>query len=129
MLAIRHPLRGSLVCGESRGRFSETPEFLKFFQEEDVSATAPDYQKTLWQLYDCPPWARNLATCPTVAYSGEVDRQKQAADVMEAALEKVEIDLVHVRWSILSSFQFGGLNLTWFQSRDRIFLCVSLFRK
>ena len=33
------------------------------------------------------------------------------------------------RWSILSSFQFGGSNLTWFQSRDRIFLCVSLFRK
>jgi hypothetical protein len=76
--------------------FSETPEFLESFQEENVRETAPDYQQTLWQLYDCPPWAINLAHCPTVAYSGEVDRQKQAADVMEVALEKVGIDMVHV---------------------------------
>jgi pimeloyl-ACP methyl ester carboxylesterase len=76
--------------------FSETPEFLEFFQEENVRESAPDYQQTLWQLYDCPPWAINLAHCPTVAYSGEIDRQKQAADVMEAALEKTGIDMVHV---------------------------------
>lgn len=76
--------------------FSETPEFLRFFQDENVVETAPPYQQKLWQLYDCPPWAGNLAHCPTVAYSGEVDRQKQAADVMKAALEKWNIDLVHI---------------------------------
>ena len=76
--------------------FSETPEFLAFFQNENVRETAPDYQQTLWQLYDCPPWAINLTHCPTVAYSGEIDRQKQAADVMEAALEKLGIDMTHV---------------------------------
>ena len=58
--------------------------------------STPDYQQTLWQLYDCPPWAINLTHCPTVAYSGEIDRQKQAADVMERALEDLGIDLVHV---------------------------------
>ncbi len=75
--------------------FSETPEFLKSFQQEDLSGTPP-YQRRLWQLYDCPPWAANLKHCPTVAYSGEIDRQKQAADVMEAALKKHQIDLVHI---------------------------------
>ncbi len=76
--------------------FSETPEFLSFFQGEDARQQDPAYQQTLWQLYDCPPWAINLAQCPTVAYSGEVDRQKQAADVMEAALEDLDIDMIHV---------------------------------
>ncbi len=75
--------------------FSETPEFLKSFQGEDLSST-PDYQRTLWRLYDCPHWSRNLVHCPTVAYSGEIDRQKQAADVMEASLARHGIDLVHV---------------------------------
>ncbi|KAA5540740.1 prolyl oligopeptidase family serine peptidase [Roseiconus nitratireducens] len=75
--------------------FSETPEFLKSFQGEDLSQT-PAYQRTLWQWYDCPPWARNLIQCPTVAYSGEIDRQKQAADVMEATLADEGIDLMHI---------------------------------
>lgn len=76
--------------------FSETPEFLRFFQEESVRDTAPAYQQKLWQLYDCPVWAENLLQCPTIAYSGEIDRQKQAADVMETALDRVGIDLVHI---------------------------------
>lgn len=75
--------------------FSETPEFLKSFQGEDLSAT-PDYQRTLWRLYDCPHWSRNLIHCPTVAYSGEIDRQKQAADVMEKSLAKHDIEMLHL---------------------------------
>ena len=76
--------------------FSETPQFLSFFQGEDAASTAPAYQKTLWQLYDCPPWAANLNQCPTVVYSGEIDRQKQAADVMQVALDKVGINMTHI---------------------------------
>lgn len=76
--------------------FSETPKFLNFFQGENVRQVAPDYQQKLWDLYDCPAWAVNLSQCPTVAYSGEVDRQKQAADVMEARLKELNIDLLHV---------------------------------
>lgn len=74
--------------------FSETPEFLKFFQKETLTPTW--YEKKLWHWYDCTDWAINLAHCPTVAYSGELDIQKQAADIMEAALEQEGIDLVHV---------------------------------
>ncbi|QDT99496.1 prolyl oligopeptidase family serine peptidase [Gimesia aquarii] len=74
--------------------FSETPLFLKVFQKETLKPTW--YEKKLWQLYDCPGYALNLYQCPTIAYSGELDSQKQAADVMEEALKKVGIDMVHI---------------------------------
>ena len=76
--------------------FSETPEFLAFFQQENVRGSTPWYQQKLWQLYDCPVWARNLLHCPTVAYSGELDKQKQAADVMSQSLAELGVELVHV---------------------------------
>ncbi|MFK7777918.1 MAG: prolyl oligopeptidase family serine peptidase [Gimesia sp.] len=74
--------------------FSETPLFLDVFQKETLNPTW--YEKKLWQMYDCPGYALNLFQCPTVAYSGEIDSQKQAADVMESALKKVGIDMVHI---------------------------------
>ncbi len=74
--------------------FSETPLFLDVFQNEELKPTW--YEEKLWQLYDCPGYALNLFQCPTVAYSGEIDKQKQAADVMEEALAKVGIDMVHI---------------------------------
>ncbi len=74
--------------------FSETPEFLKFFQQETLNPTW--YEKKLWQWYDCPGYAINLFNLPTVAYSGELDIQKQAADIMETALAEEDISLVHI---------------------------------
>ncbi len=82
-------------CGANPGAgFSETPEFLKFFQKETLHPSW--YEEKLWNLYDCPGYALNLKQCPTVAYSGETDIQKQAADVMAAAMDKVGIDLLHI---------------------------------
>ncbi|QDT49548.1 Prolyl oligopeptidase family protein [Symmachiella dynata] len=74
--------------------FSETPEFLKFFQKETLNPT--DYERLLWHYYDCTDNAVNLYQCPTIAYSGELDIQKQAADIMETALKAENIDLVHI---------------------------------
>ncbi len=74
--------------------FSETPEFLKFFQKETLNP-AP-WEVKLWAMYDCDKYAINLAHCPTIAYSGEIDIQKQAADLMEAALKKRNIRLKHI---------------------------------
>jgi len=50
----------------------------------------------LWHWYDCPDYAVNLFNLPTVAYSGEIDKQKQAADVMERALKKEGMELAHI---------------------------------
>ncbi|MDB5350000.1 MAG: prolyl oligopeptidase family protein [Planctomycetota bacterium] len=74
--------------------FSETPRFLDVFQKEKLEPTW--YEKKLWQMYDCTDWAENLSGCPTVAYSGELDSQKQAADVMAEALERQNLRLKHV---------------------------------
>lgn len=74
--------------------FAETPRFLNVFQHETLTPTW--YEQKLWHLYDCTDTPENLAQCPTVAYSGEIDSQKQAADVMAEALDKVGIQLVHV---------------------------------
>lgn len=74
--------------------FSETPEFLRVFQKEKFEPNW--YEKKLLHLYDCTDWCVNLTQCPTVAYSGEKDSQKQAADIMATALEQEGIKLVHI---------------------------------
>jgi dienelactone hydrolase len=74
--------------------FSETPEFLRVFQQEKLEPTW--WERRLWHWYDCPDWCLNLRQCPTVAYSGELDSQKQAADIMQAALAEKGIDLSHI---------------------------------
>ena len=74
--------------------FAETAKFLRVFQKENVQPAW--YERTLWHLYDCTDYAVNLLQCPTVAYSGEIDNQKQAADVMAEALKKERIALTHI---------------------------------
>ncbi len=74
--------------------FSETPQFLKVFQKEELKPMP--WEQTLWNLYDCDKWALNLTHCPTIAYSGENDSQKQAADVMEKALAEHGVNLRHL---------------------------------
>src|SRR6266536_1718498 len=74
--------------------FSETADFLKVFQNEAVKPSW--YEQKLWHLYDCTDYAANLFNCPTVAYSGEIDRQKQADDMMAKALKAEGIELTHI---------------------------------
>ena len=47
-------------------------------------------------MYDATDYAANLFNCPTVAYSGEIDRQIQAARMMEKALAAEGMTLKHV---------------------------------
>jgi dienelactone hydrolase len=75
--------------------FSETPEFLKVFQSEEVNRI-PSWQKTLWSWYNATDVAANFVNAPTIAYSGEIDGQKQAADIMARYLAKENIELTHI---------------------------------
>src|SRR5262245_21265605 len=90
--AVHYP--GVWAAAAPGAGFSETREFLETFQKEKLKPT--DYEQKLWHLYDCTDYAINLVNCPTVAYSGENDPQKQAADVMARALEAEGLKLVHV---------------------------------
>ncbi len=85
---------GMFAAAAPGAGFAETPEFLRVFQSENVQPA--EYERKLWNLYDCPGYAINLFNCPTVAYSGEVDKQKQAADVMAKALAGEGMELTHL---------------------------------
>ncbi len=74
--------------------FAETTDFLKVFQNEIITPTASE--KKLLHLYDATDYARNLFNCPTVAYSGEIDTQKQAADIMAEMLSAEGMELTHI---------------------------------
>lgn len=74
--------------------FSETEQFLNFFQGEKLQPSP--WERKLWNLYDSTVVAGNLFNCPTVAYSGEIDKQKQAADLMAVALKGEGMELTHV---------------------------------
>ncbi len=71
--------------------FAETPEYLKLDRND-----TPWYEQKLWHLYNATDYAANLFNLPVVAYSGEIDRQKQAADVMARELKPEGIELVHI---------------------------------
>ena len=55
----------------------------------------PAYEQKLWGLYDVPDYRRNLLNVPVVAYSGELDKQKASADIMEAELAAEGLKLAH----------------------------------
>src|SRR3954454_2072440 len=74
--------------------FSETADFLKVFQKETLKPTW--YEQKLWHWYDSTDYALNLSDCPTVAYSGEIDSQKQAADMMVKAAAAEGMELTHI---------------------------------
>src|SRR5215471_9466950 len=69
--------------------FAETADYLKI----DRNIT-PWYEQKLWHLYNATDYAANLYNCPIVAYSGEIDKQKQAADLMARELKAEGIELV-----------------------------------
>jgi hypothetical protein len=83
-----------LWCAAAPGAgFSETADFLKI-ERDKIKPTW--YEQKLWNWYDSTTYARNIFNVPTVAYSGEIDRQKQAADFMAAALVKEGMGLTHI---------------------------------
>jgi dienelactone hydrolase len=89
-LAAHHPDR---FCAVSPGAgFAETRRYQNI-QEKDLP---PTYEQTLWGLYDVPNYTRNLFHLPVVAYSGENDRQIQAARVMEEAFAAHDRKLSHL---------------------------------
>ncbi|HEX7861362.1 MAG TPA: hypothetical protein VF773_13600 [Verrucomicrobiae bacterium] len=79
------------VCAAPGAGFAESAEYLRLKPESRLP-----FERVLWQWYDAPDYALNLYHCPTIAYSGELDKQRQAADVMERALRAEGLPLVHL---------------------------------
>lgn len=54
-----------------------------------------DWGRRLMNWYDVPPWVENLRNTNVIAYSGEVDKQRQAAELMIEAGRAVDMNLLH----------------------------------
>jgi predicted esterase len=72
--------------------FAETARYTNLRQEN----YPPEYEQLLWGVYDVPCYVRNLFNLPVVAYSGELDKQIQAARVMEEAYRGEGRELRHL---------------------------------
>jgi predicted esterase len=80
-------------CAVSPGAgFAETAKYRQLKPEE----FPPTYEQKLWGLYDVPCYTRNLFNLPTIAYSGENDKQIQAARIMEEAFQAEGQKLEHL---------------------------------
>jgi len=74
--------------------FSETAQYQKLRLTGE--GAPPAWEQKLWHLYDATDYAGNLFNTSTVAYNGEIDPQKQAADMMERAMAEVGLRLIRV---------------------------------
>ncbi len=79
------------VAASPGAGFAETARYQNLRPEQYPAA----YVQTLWSIYDVPGYTRNLFNLPIVAYSGELDKQIQAARVMEEAFAKEGRTLDH----------------------------------
>ena len=73
--------------------FVETPLYTKAFEKNPPPTW---YEQKLWHLYDATDYAGNLFNCRVVAYSGEIDPQKKAADFMVKAMAAEGLALTHI---------------------------------
>jgi predicted esterase len=69
---------------------------VKRYQNLTPDKLPPEYVQRMWGVYDVPGYVRNLFNLPVVAYSGELDKQKQAADLMAEAFHAEGQELTHL---------------------------------
>lgn len=72
--------------------FAETAQY-QHLKPEQYPAW---YEQKLWGWYDVPDYVLNLFNLPVIAYSGELDKQIQAARVMEEAYRREGHTLTHL---------------------------------
>lgn len=90
-LAAHHP--GLWKAAAPGAGFAETAEYTGVLLK---GTPPPVWEQVLWGWYDATVFAANLRQVPTLAYSGENDRQIQAARVMERAMRREGLQLEHL---------------------------------
>jgi hypothetical protein len=91
-LAVHYP--DKWFAANPGAGFSETPQFLKVFQSEDLKPTW--YEQKLWGVYDVPDCARNFFNVPLICYSGELDAQRDSAEYMTEVLGREGLKPPHL---------------------------------
>src|SRR2546421_4028710 len=91
-LATHYPDRW--VAASPGAGFAETRQY----QHIDINGpdAPPWYEQRLWNLYDATAYAGNLFNVPLIAYHGELDKQRQSSDVMEATMKQEGMKLERI---------------------------------
>ena len=90
-LAAHHP--SAWAAAAPGAGFAETAEYTGALRKEPKPTW---WEQKLWKLYDATEYAANFHNLPVIAYSGELDKQKQAADVMARAMKAEGLELEHI---------------------------------
>jgi predicted esterase len=81
-IGLRHPDRFAVI--QPGAGFTNTHGYIAKLPDP-----LPDYQEKCLRIYDAYRYAENAANVPIVAYSGEIDKQRQAAENIQAELKKL----------------------------------------
>ena len=84
---------GLWACVAPGAGFAETPVYSNIYKDP-VKPTP--WQETLWHMYNATDYAVNFSNTNLVAYSGEIDPQKAAADTMAKALKEEGLEMIHI---------------------------------
>jgi predicted esterase len=60
---------------------------------KDLPAKLPSYQEACLHIYDAADYAENVSNVPVVAYAGQEDPQRQAAETIEARLKPIGLSI------------------------------------
>lgn len=88
-IGLHHPDRWAVI-GPGAG-FTTTHGYVGNLPKE-----LPAYQEACLHIYDAVDYAENAADVPVVAYSGDQDPQKAAADNIEKKLKTLGIPMTHI---------------------------------
>ena len=81
-LGLRHPDKFAVM--QPGAGFTTTHGYIAKLPE-----TLPDYQEKCLRIYDAYRYAENAFDIPIVAYSGEIDAQRKAAENIQAELKRL----------------------------------------
>ncbi|MBO0698188.1 MAG: prolyl oligopeptidase family serine peptidase [Zavarzinella sp.] len=90
-IGLRHPDRFAVI--QPGAGFTTTHGYIAKLPDP-----LPDYQEKCLTIYDAYRYAENAFDVPIVAYSGEIDKQRQAAENMQAELKRLGLSdrMTHV---------------------------------
>ena len=91
-LAIHHP--NNWFAANPGAGFVDTLVYQGWIESTPFELTPT--RKKLLNWYDVLPWVDNLRHLRTVAYSGEIDKQRQAADRVMKQAEKRQVNIDYV---------------------------------
>lgn len=98
---------GEFAAAAPGAGFAETAEYQHVYEKaaKDPSLKPTWWEEKLWKLTDDTPYAANFFQLPIVAYNGDIDPQKQSADIMAKYMGEEGLTLSRV-WGLNTGHKY-----------------------